>query len=55
MQNRFDSQHLWECRAVLDEMAGAGLTRIEDGTVKLTPKGMLLSNEVFQRLIGLKQ
>lgn len=34
------------------DMAGAGLVEVEDGRLRLTARGRLLSNEVFARLIG---
>ena len=39
-------------REELAEMAGAGLVEVEEGCVRLTGRGRLLSNEVFARLIG---
>ncbi len=35
----------------LSELTGEGLLEWQDSTVRLTPRGMLLSNEVFQRFI----
>ncbi|MGZ4815368.1 MAG: radical SAM family heme chaperone HemW, partial [Terriglobales bacterium] len=34
------------------EMASAGLVEVEAGSIRLTPRGRLLSNEVFARLIS---
>ena len=34
------------------EMASAGLVELEEGRIRLTNRGRLLSNEVFERLIG---
>lgn len=34
------------------EMASAGLVEVEEGRIRLTNRGRLLSNEVFARLIG---
>jgi putative oxygen-independent coproporphyrinogen III oxidase len=39
-------------REELAEMAAAGLVHVEEGCVRLTTRGRLLSNEVFARLIG---
>lgn len=34
------------------ELASAGLVEVEEGSIRLTNRGRLLSNEVFSRLIG---
>ena len=39
-------------REELAEMANAGLVEVEEAHVRLTARGRLLSNEVFERLIG---
>ncbi|HWR16492.1 MAG TPA: radical SAM family heme chaperone HemW [Terriglobales bacterium] len=39
-------------REELAEMAEVGLIEVEDGYVRLTARGRLVSNEVFSRLIG---
>ncbi len=39
-------------REELAEMAEAGLVEVEEGRVRLTPRGRLISNEVFGRLIA---
>ena len=35
----------------LRELAEAGFVEWKDSTVRLTPKGMLLSNEIFQQFV----
>ena len=39
-------------REELAEMASAGLVDVEEGRIRLTDRGRLVSNEVFERLIG---
>lgn len=39
-------------REPLAEMAAAGLVEVEEGRVRLTARGRLVSNEVFQRVIA---
>ena len=39
-------------REELAEMANAGLVEVEEGRIRLTDRGRLVSNEVFERLIG---
>lgn len=39
-------------REELAEMAEAGLVEVEEGRIRLTPRGRLISNEVFGRLIA---
>jgi oxygen-independent coproporphyrinogen-3 oxidase len=36
---------------VLDEFTGYGLLERTNGTLRLTPRGRLLSNELFERLL----
>jgi oxygen-independent coproporphyrinogen-3 oxidase len=38
--------------AAIDEMVAAGLLEKNAGNLRLTPRGRLLSNEVFERFIG---
>jgi len=37
--------------AILDEFEGYGMVESAGGTVRLTSKGRLLSNEIFARLL----
>jgi oxygen-independent coproporphyrinogen-3 oxidase len=37
--------------AVIEEFCGYGLLERDDGTLRLTPRGRLLSNELFERLL----
>ena len=47
------SNRLVDCECSLKEMAGIGLVAWEGGRVRLTRRGMLLSNEVFQQFVQL--
>jgi oxygen-independent coproporphyrinogen III oxidase len=39
--------------AVAERLAGDGLVRVEDGRVRLTARGRLISNDVFGEFLGL--
>jgi len=45
------SGRLAACEAILQEMAAAGFVEWHDARVRLTRRGMLLSNEVFQQFV----
>lgn len=49
---RYGSTAAIAFREELAEMANAGLVEVNEGSVRLTNRGRLLSNEVFERLIG---
>ena len=49
---QFGPQATITFREELAEMANAGLLEATEHTVKLTDRGRLVSNEVFERLIG---
>ena len=40
---------------MMEELAATGLLESVDGVLRLTPRGRLLSNEVFERFIGLNK
>ena len=40
-----------EIQEVVVELCGAGLMELEDGWLRLTARGRMVSNEVFERLI----
>jgi oxygen-independent coproporphyrinogen III oxidase len=50
---KFEGKNLAACETPLHELAEAGLIQWQGSTVRLTPRGMLLSNEVFQRFVRL--
>jgi oxygen-independent coproporphyrinogen-3 oxidase len=54
MRRRHDSKWIDRCESSLQEMAGMGLVDWQESVVRLTRRGMLLSNEVFQRFVGLQ-
>jgi len=45
------SDRLVDCESALKEMAGIGLVEWQGNRVRLTRRGMLLSNEVFQQFV----
>ncbi len=47
----FASGRLGAYESTLKEMSGRGLLEWQDSVVRLTPRGMLLSNEVFQNFV----
>jgi oxygen-independent coproporphyrinogen-3 oxidase len=47
----FGSARVAPFEPVIDEMSHQGLLRRADSTIQLTPRGMLLSNEIFQRFV----
>ncbi len=50
----FDADKVAACEASFKELADMGLLEWEPPNVRLTPRGMLLSNEVFQRFVHLR-
>ncbi|MBZ5495858.1 MAG: radical SAM family heme chaperone HemW [Acidobacteriia bacterium] len=52
VRRNFRTEQLAMCEATLRDMAGAGLLEWHDTVVRLTRRGMLLSNEVFQKFVG---
>lgn len=52
MAERYGTAATIVFREELAEMASAGLVEVEEGKVRLTQRGRLVSNEVFERLIG---
>ena len=52
LAERYGPAALIAFREDFAEMAEAGLVEVEDGHLRLTARGRLLSNEVFARLIG---
>jgi oxygen-independent coproporphyrinogen-3 oxidase len=53
LQTRFPRELMSECESSLRELANLSLVEWEGSWVRLTPAGMLLSNEVFQRFVRL--
>jgi oxygen-independent coproporphyrinogen-3 oxidase len=49
---RFGIDLVYEYRSDLDRFREAGLLEITEGNLRLTPKGMLFSNEVFQAFVS---
>ena len=51
----FQARHGWDllrlCGDEIEEMSAIGLLAIEEGSLRLTPKGWLLENEVLLRLL----
>jgi oxygen-independent coproporphyrinogen-3 oxidase len=52
LQAEFGAADLAPGLAVLEDLAGDGLIRLEDGCARLSPQGRLFSNEVFERFLG---
>jgi len=52
LAERYGPAALIAFREDFAEMANTGLIEVEGGSIRLTPRGRLLSNEVFARLIG---
>ena len=55
LATRYGPAALMAFREDFADMAEAGLVEIEGGSIRLTNRGRLLSNEVFARLIGPNQ
>lgn len=53
VRKKFDSRKVAACEASLKEMAELGLLEWERSDVRLTQRGMLLSNEIFQKFVNL--
>jgi len=51
-RERFGEAEIDALSVVISELAGAGLIECEDDFLKLTHRGRLLSNEVFERFLG---
>ncbi len=51
MECEFGAAVLDGCRELLSELASDGLVKMENGWVRLTARGRLLSNEVFSRFL----
>jgi oxygen-independent coproporphyrinogen III oxidase len=54
IEREFGAALAAEALATVRRFAESGLVRVEREVVRLTPRGRLLSNEVFQEFIGLK-
>jgi oxygen-independent coproporphyrinogen III oxidase len=52
LASKFGDRTVAEVAPVLEELVSLELLEIEDSTVRLTLRGRLLSNEVFQRFVG---
>jgi len=50
-RDRFGTSLEVNHRSEIDELSGLGLVRMTENNLFLTPKGMLYSNEVFQRFV----
>ncbi len=53
VRRSFDSGRVETCEASFKEMAEMGLLEWEQSDVRLTQRGMLLSNEIFQKFVHL--
>jgi oxygen-independent coproporphyrinogen-3 oxidase len=51
LRERFGRREIEQVSHVLAELAGSGLVECRGDSVRLTPRGRLLSNEVFERCI----
>jgi oxygen-independent coproporphyrinogen-3 oxidase len=51
MECEFGAATLSKCRDLLSELESSGLIAVENGWVRLTARGRLLSNEVFSRFL----
>jgi oxygen-independent coproporphyrinogen-3 oxidase len=52
VESEFGAAALGSCEALLGELESSGLAVIENGWLRLTGRGRLLSNEVFSRFLG---
>ena len=55
VRRKFKAGNVAACEASLQELAGTGLLQWQGSILRLTPQGMLLSNEVFQRFVHLEK
>jgi oxygen-independent coproporphyrinogen-3 oxidase len=51
MRYRHDPKWIDRCESALREMAGTGLVDWQESVVRLSRRGMLLSNEIFQKFV----
>jgi oxygen-independent coproporphyrinogen-3 oxidase len=51
LERTCDAESIRCYRAIVAELEAAGLAAVEDGCVRLSPRGRLLSNEVFSRFL----
>lgn len=51
VRQKYDSSQLETFESSVKEMSARGLLEWQDSVIRLTPRGMLLSNEVFQRFV----
>ena len=51
VSREYDSRQLEKFESSLREMTEEGLLEWQDSVIRLTPRGMLLSNEVFQKFV----
>jgi oxygen-independent coproporphyrinogen III oxidase len=52
IREEFGGERLARCESVITECAGEGLLEKQRARVRLTPRGRLLSNEVFARFLA---
>jgi oxygen-independent coproporphyrinogen III oxidase len=52
LRKEFGASRVARARTVATKLAGAGLVTCDRQTVRLTPRGRLLSNDVFQEFLG---
>jgi oxygen-independent coproporphyrinogen III oxidase len=52
LRNRFGDAAMDACSSAIDELVDAGLLEPEAGRLRLTPRGRLLSNEVFAQFLA---
>ena len=55
LKSEFGSKRIAQADAVVHRLAESGLLTSDGKTVRLTPQGRLLSNDVFQEFLGLDQ
>ena len=53
LEREFGAERVESARAVVDRQVEAGLVEVEGQTVRLTSRGRLLSNDVFQEFLDL--
>ena len=51
LRGEFGAGMLGQATEVVEELCGAGLMEVEDGWMRLTSRGRMVSNEVFSRLL----
>ena len=54
VRSKFGAGVMTALRPVMEELASGGFLEHEDNQVRLTPRGRLVSNEVFERFLGCK-